>query len=918
MDHTLHQGQQSIRQPTSIDSANQQQYSVRPAGVKRPFADFNIGITDESVKPDQHIARFRQPSLPPNKLQASLITGSSRDAPSDYSQRLHAASTPGPTANPLLSLSHSRYALPDILVQNLQNLGVYSIYPWQSACILGKGLISGGRNLIYTAPTGGGKSLVAEILLLKKLLNNPSKKAILVLPYVALVQEKLKWLRKLTEHVTISTPTITGHGNAPFGTQMKSRPLRLAAYFGGSRTRSSWTDVDIVICTIEKANQLINTAIEDSNIDDLGIIVVDELHMIDDEHRGYVLELMLTKLLYLDLDLQIIGMSATLSKPEVLADWLNAKYYVSKYRPVPIEEHLVYDNEIYPSSGTRDFFRTASQLTSSHNTHRPLQSLRTIAKSAFNELENPLNNAVVSLAVETASAGYGALVFCSSRQRVQSMAWLISEAMPSQLAASDTLDQRMNVVAALQALSDGFELSFSKTIVQGVGFHHAGLTIEEREIVADAFDRGIIKVMVATCSLAAGINLPARRVILHGARMGRDLVGPAMLRQMRGRAGRKGKDEIGETYLCCQKSDLEDVAALLEAQLPPVESCLTLEKRGVKRALLESIATRLVDSEQSIRDYVKRSLLFRTTDTQIVTEMTHSAVQQLLTAQLIARSEHDLFESTKLGSAVVASALTPEDGLFVHDEMQRALESFVMDSEMHIFYLFTPVQSASLTEITWLTFRDELEKLDDAGQRALGLIGVNPATVNRMVNSGAGLKETTPEEIGLARTYRRAYAALQLRDLCNEVDVNTISLKYTVPRGSIQNLAQTCHGFAAGMIKFCERMGWGMLAAVLEHMVDRLRAGARADLLEMAQVTFIKSRMARIMWENGFKSIRALAEADLNDLVPVMLMAQPRKMRLQGEAADKLREKLLDKAEVIVSSASRIWERQQLAEIDEL
>lgn len=57
----------------------------------------------------------------------------------------------------------------------------------------------------------------------------------------------------------------------------------------------------------------------------------------------------------------------------------------------------------------------------------------------------------------------------------------------------------------------------------------AGLTTEEREIIADAYDRGTITIIVATCSLAAGINLPARRVILQGARMGRELIGPAML-----------------------------------------------------------------------------------------------------------------------------------------------------------------------------------------------------------------------------------------------------------------------------------------------------------------------------------------------------------------------------------------------------
>lgn len=67
-------------------------------------------------------------------------------------------------------------------------------------------------------------------------------------------------------------------------------------------------------------------------------------------------------------------------------------------------------------------------------------------------------------------------------------------------------------------------------------------------------------------------------------------------------------------------------------------------------------------------------------------------------------------------------------------------------------------------------------------------------------------------------------------------------------------------------------MGWDMLAVVLDHMRDRLQAGARADLLEMAQVTYVKSRTARLLWENGFKSLRALAEADPADLVPVLMM----------------------------------------------
>lgn len=87
------------------------------------------------------------------------------------------------------------------------------------------------------------------------------------------------------------------------------------------------------------------------------------------------------------------------------------------------------------------------------------------------------------------------------------------------------------------------------------------------------------------------------------------------------------------------------------------------------------------------------------------------------------------------------------------------------------------------------------------------------------------MKENTPKEQETTRIYRRFYSALQLRDLCNEMPIYAVARKYDIPRGIVQNLAQTCHGFAAGMIKFCKKMGWGALAAVLDHHSDRLKAG---------------------------------------------------------------------------------------------
>ena len=157
------------------------------------------------------VTGFKRPRLSPevteDTIEASEICRNANDSVSypqnsEYSQRQAARSTPSATLNPLLRLSHPSYGLPESLVRNFIAVGIDCIYPWQSSCLLGRGILTGERNLVYSAPTGGGKSLVADVLMLKRVIEDPTKKAILVLPYVALVQEKLSWLRKIVDGVS--------------------------------------------------------------------------------------------------------------------------------------------------------------------------------------------------------------------------------------------------------------------------------------------------------------------------------------------------------------------------------------------------------------------------------------------------------------------------------------------------------------------------------------------------------------------------------------------------------------------------------------------------------------------------------------------------------------------------------------------
>lgn len=168
---------------------------------------------------------------------------------------------PVPSRNPSLSLKDSRYGLPPSLVANFAALGVSSIYGWQASCLLAPGLLTGHRHLVYTAPTGGGKSLVADVLMLKRIIEKPSRKAILVLPYVALVQEKLKWLRRIVQDVEKYVPdeSVEEKDSAkPAYRRWKAqqREIRVTGFFGGNRTTASWADTDIAVCTIEKVDPL--------------------------------------------------------------------------------------------------------------------------------------------------------------------------------------------------------------------------------------------------------------------------------------------------------------------------------------------------------------------------------------------------------------------------------------------------------------------------------------------------------------------------------------------------------------------------------------------------------------------------------------------------------------------------------------
>lgn len=155
--------------------------------------------------------------------------------------------------------------------------------------------------------------------------------------------------------------------------------------------------------------------------------------------------------------------------------WLQGHSYETHYRPVPIEEHLVYDGKIYPASTTTSLLKAVANVDSTSTQSiqtAKLEPLRVIRPSEHRELKDPVLNAVVALANETARAGYGVLVFSSSRAGCESDALLISRVLPSFTEAGPLIqEKRLDLLGELRSLSTGLDPVLEQTIPSGVAFH---------------------------------------------------------------------------------------------------------------------------------------------------------------------------------------------------------------------------------------------------------------------------------------------------------------------------------------------------------------------------------------------------------------------------------------------------------------
>ena len=474
-----------------------------------------------------------------------------------------------------------------------------------------------GKSLMLTIPTASGKSLVAYIGMINRLISDmEGMRGAYIVPLKALANEKFEDLRDIAGSVGLTVGLAIGdRGSESTGVD----------------------DSDILVCTSEKLDSILRT--KSGFLENLGVVVSDEFHLLNDYSRGPTLEVTLSRIMHIRPEAQIIALSATVGNSEELAKWLNATHIKSNWRPIPLHYGIMTDLDI--------------------NIHRiEGTSKDDLVKSRT--LSGMKNKRLQAALEDTVRVGGQLLVFVSSRASAAKESRVLSEFMiklakDGSSIVSETDIERWESLS--REISRGGEESstgstLAKSIKGGVGFHHAGLTHRQRKVIENSFKDGVIKCIVATPTLAQGVNLPARRVVIRDFRRWSVAASASMplsvmeVRQMLGRAGRPKYDQHGDAWILSKDAEEEQrlVDLYLHGEAEEVTSKLAnpmaksaVEDPALLTHVLSLISSGVVRDRYSIGGFFRRTFLATQMGTDSLNGKLDEAIEWLVENGMITR-----------------------------------------------------------------------------------------------------------------------------------------------------------------------------------------------------------------------------------------------------------------------------------------
>ncbi len=690
----------------------------------------------------------------------------------------------------------------DIIIER----GIEELYPPQADAI-NTGVLD-GKNLVLASPTASGKTLIAEMCALKQILENDGK-VLYLTPLRALTWEKFEEFQVYSKL-----------------TKPDGKKIRVGVSSGDMDNSSPWLQAyDIIICTNEKCDSLLRHRSPWMN--NVSLVIADEVHLIGSD-RGPTLEISLARLRQMTPDIQILALSATIRNTDEIAEWLGAESVTTDWRPVILKEGVNLGNHIMFKDGDV----------------KPVDRLH--------------KQDSVNLALNALKDGGQALIFVESRRQA------VSSARQTGLALKKMLSKRQET--ELQRISSEIGVHGEKTrltddlaefIRNGVAFHHAGLNRDHRRIVETGFKEGHIKIICATPTLAAGVNLPARTVVIGNYKRFRPGYGMQAIKvmeykQMSGRAGRPQYDTEGIALLIASSDDEQEylMEDFILANPERIDSRLAQES-ALRGHTLAAVSSDYAHSEQGLLDFFGSTFYGYNYPTAGIKLILGSILRYLQREGMI-QWEGERLHATEFGRRVSELYIDPLTAVVLRDGLKRG----AMD----------------ITDFTWLHLICHTPDMHP-------ILRPRKKDLEMVENFYEDHKDEITSQVAEGYDYidyedflGEIKTAMVLDAWINEVSENDLLERYNVQPGDRYSAVTNGEWLLYSAHEIAKIIGLPEFRRELFHLRTRVKHGVSKKMLPLVNLKGIGRVRAQVLFKSGFTTHAKLKRANLRQLTALPLI----------------------------------------------
>ena len=644
------------------------------------------------------------------------------------------------------------------------------------------GLLDNNKNFVIASPTASGKTLLAELVMLKSILRD-SGKCLYVVPLNALAYEKYQNFKdkyKSVAKIGIST----------------------GDYESSSRYLERY---DVIILTLEKLDSL--TRIKPSWLRKISVVVIDEVHVLGDKKRGPRLEGAMARFMSFNRAARTIALSATISNAEEFGNWLHASLIQSEWRPVPLKE------EVFLAKDDRE---------------------------------------IIERVEEEVKEGSQVLVFVNTKRGSASFARKIAAHLKMANKELDELAERVDI--GVDDLGD--------MVRCGVAYHNSWLHPEQRRAIEESFRARTLKVICCTPTLAMGVSLPAKMVLIRNYKFftvgkGNEPMPVCWVKQVFGRAGRPEHDKYGIGLIVAKSEDereaIEDF--YINGELERIESQFSAE------AMTEQILATIVAGAHHV-----------------------DKIREFLDSTFYAYQNRDEMEFVKAQMDEILMELSEEGFISLtkgkDKEEVRATEFGSLASRL---YLSTKSALELREGIKILGAMNTKAKISDFDLLLLlcKCDEVVPLKVKEAMEIASSLSDN------LEWVYGGAYAlgsAIVAHAWIDELTYPDMKERFGIYPGEIHNNTFVLGWMCYAASKMAEYLHAENMYARLNVLKDRIRHGIKTDLLGLVSIRGVGRVIARGLYSAGFRNPGEVAKADVTQLERVPGVGAKRARNLKAEA----------------------------------